>query len=138
MKKRTFCEEVKKIIYTKGKTTYCKLDCALDIFPESEDVILPWDMCKKLESKYKIKYTFGNQYEIHIEAAATCQEGDTFDEKKGRTIAYSKAQRKLYYLIYRMFRDIEPYLFRYTNDALNARKLFMRYFKREHNFLSKL
>ena len=96
MKKRTFCEETKKVIYTKGKKTYCKLDCTLDLFPEYSDVPLSWDASKKLEKKYKnLKYDFGNCFTIHVEAVAVCQEGDTFDEKKGRTIAYSKAQRKL-------------------------------------------
>lgn len=139
MKKRNFCEEQKRIIYTVGKTTHCKLDCIVDLFPDKESAVLPYDMHKKLERKYKgLTYDFGDCYTIHIEAQATCQEGDTFNEKKGRTIAYSKAQKKLYDLLRRLFFDVEKYLTDVATEAQNTRHMFNRYFAREYLFLSKL
>lgn len=139
MRKRNFCEEQKRIIYTVGKTTYCKLDCFVDLFPNRENVVLPYDRSKKLEQKYKgLKYDFGNCYKIHIEAQVTCQEGDTFDEKKGKTFAYSKAQKKLYDLLRRLFFDVEKYLTDVATEAQNTRHMFNRYFAREYLFLSKL
>ena len=139
MKKRNFCEEQKRIIYTVGKTTHCKLDCRIDLFPDKESVVLPYDMHKKLERKYKgLTYDFSDCYIIHIEAQATCQEGDTFDEKKGRTIAYSKAQAKLYRLLRRLFFDAEVYLLDATTETQETRHMFTRYFMRECKFLSTL
>lgn len=138
MRKRQFCEERKRIVYTVGKTTYCKLDCDVDLCPE-DDRNIPDSLMMNITRKYKVlKHLFGSVFTVHIEAKATCRDGDTFDEKKGKTIAYSKAQHKLYDLMRRVFGDMEYFYLRQMEDNRDIFAMFQKYWLRESKFLQQL
>ena len=139
MRKRTVCKEKTKIIYNIGQVTYCKLHCQLDL---GDARTIPLELKFKICDKYKLtmSYTESPNFiiDIWISAKATCQQGDTFDEKKGKIIAYSKAQHKLYHLLVRIFKDISRYQYLRCIDAGRNASMFERYSNRESNFLSKL
>lgn len=152
MKKRNFCTEVNRIVYVdkEKQTSHCKLDCCINLFPD-EDNMVPYTLIDKLKKKYPceiknkdgkvikqlgLNHSYGDIFYVHVETTATCHSGDTFDEKKGKTIAYSKAQKKLYGLLARVYKDI---LMFYDDNSLKAKDayvMFDRYWEREHKFLN--
>lgn len=139
MKKKNFCTETKRVVYAnpKEKTSYCKLDCIVELFPDQE--IITWDLAQELGKKFPmLKYQYGDVFHIHIETKATCQAGDTFDARRGKTIAYSKAQFKLYHLIGRIYQYMEVYFARATAKAEEAKNMFARYAVREASFLDSI
>jgi hypothetical protein len=139
MKKRNFCKEVKRIVYynPKTQTTHCNLDCTIELYPEQETIT--WDLAKEIEKKYPLlKHQYSDVFTVHIETTAVCREGDTFDEKKGKTIAYSKAQLKLYDLLNRVYNYMEIYFGDRKYEAQEARRMFFRYANREASFLKGL
>lgn len=151
MRKRNFCTEVNRIVYVdkEKQTSHCKLDCCINLFPD-EDNMVPYALINKLKKKYPceiktkkgefikqlgLDYSYGDIFYVHVETTATCHSGDTFDEKKGKTIAYSKAQKKLYGLLERVYRDIAMFYTQNSLKARNAHAMFSRYWEREHRFL---
>lgn len=139
MKKRNFCTETKRVVYTnpKEKTSYCKLDCTVELFPEQE--IITWELSQELSKKFPmLKHQYGDIFDIHIETKATCQAGDIFDAEKGKTIAYSKAQFKLYHLLGRVYQFMEIYFAGGATRAKEAKEMFARYTSREAYFLDSL
>lgn len=151
MKKRNFCTEVNRVVYVdkEKQTSHCKLDCCINLFPD-EDGMVPYALINKLRKKYPceiktkdgrvikqlgLRHDYSDIFYVHVETTATCHSGDTFDEKKGKTIAYSKAQKKLYGLLARVYKDI---LMFYDDNSLKAKDayvMFDRYWEREHGFL---
>lgn len=151
MRKRNFCTEVNRVIYVdrEKQTSHCKLDCCINLFPD-EDNMVPYALIDKLKKKYPceiktkegkvikqlgLNHSYGDVFYVHIETQATCHSGDTFDEKKGKTIAYSKAQKKFYGLLARVYMDISRF---YTQNSLKTRDIhamFSRYWDRECRFL---
>ena len=94
---------------------------------------------KEIEKKYPLlKHQYSDVFTVHIETTAVCREGDTFDEKKGKTIAYSKAQLKLYDLLNRVYNYMEIYFGDRKYEAQEARRMFFRYANREASFLKGL
>lgn len=141
MKKRQFCNEIKRVVYTvendNAKTSYCKLDCIVDL--SSGGVTLPWELTDYIRNKYpNIVHKCCDTFSIHIETKATCHEKDVFDEKRGKTIAYSKAQLKLYRLLRRIYADMENYFSKQMELSKEVKELFSRYRDREFNFLEKI
>ena len=154
MRKRNFCTEVNRIVYVdkEKQTSHCKLDCCINLFPD-EDNMVPYALIEKLRKKYPceiktkdgkfikqlgLRHDYSDIFYVHVETTATCHSGDTFDEKKGKTIAYSKAQKKLYGLLARVYKDIEIF---YTQNRLKARDayaMFSRYWDRENRFLDNI
>lgn len=139
MKKKNFCTETKRVVYAnhKEKASYCKLDCLVELFPGQE--IITWDLAQELAKKFPmLKYQYGDVFHVHIETKAVCQAGDTFDIRRGKTIAYSKAQFKLYHLIGRIYRYMEIYFAEGTAKAREAKNMFTRYAVREASFLNNI
>lgn len=151
MKKRNFCTEVNRIVYAnkKEQTSHCKLDCCINLFPD-EDNMVPYALVDELKKRFPceiknkegkvikqlgLKHDYGDVFHIHIETIATCHSGDTFDEKKGKTIAYSKAQFKLYHLLGRVYQFMEMYFARESERTKEAKEMFARYTLREASFL---
>jgi hypothetical protein len=100
---------------------------------------IPYDLAKSIEKKYPaLRHDFADVFSVHIEATAKCQAGDTFDAKKGKTIAYSKAQLKLYNLLERVFTDVEKFFEMNKDSATQAKQMFTRYANREASFLKTL
>lgn len=141
MKKRQFCNEIKRVVYTvesdEAKTSYCKLDCIVDL--SSGGVELPWELFDYIRNKYpNIAHKCCDTFSIHIETKATCHEKDVFDEKRGKTIAYSKAQLKLYHLLRRIYADMENYFNKQMELSKEVKEMFDRYAAREASFISTL
>lgn len=154
MKKRNFCTEVNRIVYVdkEKQTSHCKLDCCINLFPD-EDNMVPYALIDKLKKKYPceiktkkgefikqlgLDYSYGDIFYVHVETTATCHSGDTFDEKRGKTIAYSKAQKKLYGLLERVYEDMAMFYAQSTFKVRDANAMFRRYKDREHNFLDNI
>lgn len=155
MKKRQFCEEIKRVVYVdkEKQTSHCKLDCYITLFPD-EDNMVPYALIDKLKKKYPceiktkdgrvikqlgLRHDYSDVFYVHVETTATCHSGDTFDEKKGKTIAYSKAQLKLYHLLCRIYTDMENYFSKKQMEtSKEVREMFNRYAAREASFLSTL
>jgi len=139
MKKKNFCTETKRVVYAnpKEKVSYCKLDCTVELCPDRE--CIPWELAQEIERKFPLLgHDWGDTFTIHIETKATCHSGDTFDEKKGKTIAYSKAQFKLYHLLGRVYQFMEMYFARESRRAKEVKGMFARYAVRETSFLKSL
>jgi len=153
MKKKSFCGEIRRIIYNdcENQTSHCKLDCIINLFPDKDDMV-PYGLINYLKKKYPCKvkvkgetirqtgleHQYADVFNIHIETRATCHSGDTFDAKKGKTIAYSKAQLKLYNLLERVFTDVEKFFEMNKDSATQAKQMFTRYANREASFLKTL
>lgn len=152
MKKRNFCTEVNRVVYVdkEKQTSHCKLDCCINLFPD-EDNMVPYALIDKLRKKYPceiktkdgkvikqlgLKYDYADIFYVHVETTATCHSGDTFDEKKGKTIAYSKAQKKLYGLLARVYNDIDAFFYFNERKAGAAYSMFHNYKCREDRFLN--
>lgn len=154
MRKRNFCTEVNRVVYVdkEKQTSHCKLDCCINLFPDEDDMV-PYALIEKLRKKYPceiktkdgkvikqlgLRYDYSDVFYVHVETTATCHSGDTFDEKKGKTIAYSKAQKKLYGLLDRVYMDMSVF---YNLNSLKTRDaclMFNRYLNREHKFLDNI
>lgn len=141
MKKKNYCTEDKRVVYmnTKTNVAHCILDCTVDLAPEDDDNI-PWNLSQALRDKYSavLEHQFGSVFKVHIETQAACQGGDSFDEKKGKTVAYSKAQLKLYNLLERVFEDMKVFLTKQAIEYTAVQEMFERYKKREENFVSSI
>ena len=154
MRKRNFCTEVNRVVYVdkEKQTSYCKLDCCINLFPD-EDNMVPYALINKLKKKYPceiktkdgkvikqlgLNHAYGDVFYVHVETTATCHSGDTFDEKKGKTIVYSKAQKKLYGLLERVFMDVSEFYVQNLVKARDAHAMFRRYKEREYRFLDSI
>lgn len=139
MKKKNFCTETKRVVYAnpKEKVSYCKLDCVVELCPDKE--CMPWELTQEIKRKFPLLvHDWGDTFNIHIETKATCQAGDIFDAKKGKTVAYSKAQFKLYNLLGRVYQFVELYFERAAKDVKDTKEMFARYAVREASFLNNL
>lgn len=154
MRKRNFCTEVNRVVYVdkEKQTSHCKLDCCINLFPD-EDGMVPYALIDKLRKKYPceiktkdgkvikqlgLRHDYSDIFYVHVETTATCHSGDTFDEKKGKTIVYSKAQKKLYGLLERVYGDIAMFYEQNLVKARDANAMFHRYRDREHRFLDSI
>ena len=98
LKKRNLCKEKDKRFYQTGEVTTCVVSF---IIPVS---IFKWndELQKLIEKKFPgVICVWDRDVDFtcpFCTVVAHCgpQRGDTYDEKKGKTIAYSKAQRKMY------------------------------------------
>ena len=98
LKKRNLCREEDKRFYKQGDVTICVVSFNI---PQS---IFKWNdsLQRLVERKFPNVVCLWNN--IAGQACPTCtvvahcspKKGDKYDEKKGETIAYSKAQRKMY------------------------------------------
>lgn len=139
MKKKNFCTETKRVVYAnpKEKASYCQLDCLVELFPDQD--MITWDLAQELMKKFPmLKHQYGDVFHVHIEAKAVCQAGDTFATRRGKTIAYSKAQLKLYKLVERVYQYMETYFAGGAIKSRAAKEMFHRYANRETSFLNAL
>ena len=138
MKKRNFCTETKRVVYIdRHNVAHCALECVVDLSCDGDG--LPWELLSHIRDKYpNITYKCCDTFTIHIETKATCHGGDIFDEKKGKTIAYSKAQLKLYNLLSRIYADMEKYYNNQKKLSESVKEMFQRYENRERNFVENI
>ena len=141
MKKKSFCTEDKKVLYVNSKTgvAHCILDCTIDVAPDNDDDI-PWSLVTHLRDKYNavLEQQYGSIFRARIETQAVCHGGDVFDAKKGKTIAYSKAQLKLYHLCKRVFADMQAFFDKKHQEYSAVQEMFKRYRAREYNFVKSI
>lgn len=114
IKKKCLIKEYDKILYCnkKNNKSYCTLH--IGIIVNNNRVMPPTDLILEIRKKYpRCFLRTDNDGHIvlitTIKAVATCSEHDTFDEKKGKTVAYSKAQMKAYDLAKRIYATISLY-----------------------------
>ncbi len=74
--------------------------------------------------------------DIFVRASAVCAEGDTFDENKGRAIAWAKAENKAYKIARRIIVKQRAKLFKLIGDFLVAAYNLNTYIKHNKEYLS--
>lgn len=133
LKKRNFCREVEKKFYKHGEQTTCiatiQIPMSFDILRELAPVI------KRKFPTVKLDFTG-----MFFTVTGTCHPsgGDSYDEKKGRTIAYSKCQKKAYSLTARVLNRISNELAKLSAHYEKASAFMMMASDRENNFLNSL
>lgn len=133
LKKRNFCREVEKKFYKHGEQTTCvatmQIPMSFDILGELAPVI------KRKFPTVKLDFTG-----MFFTVTGTCHPsgGDSYDEKKGRTIAYSKCQKKAYNLTARVLNRISNELAKLSAHYEKAAAFIMMASDRESNFLNSL
>ena len=133
LKKRNFCKETKKKFYKHGEQTTCVI--AVDI-PMSFDILGKlWPVLKRKFPTVRIVSTG-----LFFTVTGTCHPsgGDSYDEKKGKTIAYSKCQKKAYSLTARVLNRISNELAKLSANYEKAAAFMMMASDRENNFLNSL
>lgn len=134
IRKRNLFKEEKRVLYHIGKKTYCNLTISI-VFPK----IMPAELITRLFKRFKycsMSYTEnGPMWVIKIDAVATCLDSDTFDEKKGKTVAYSKAQAKAYNIAKRIYSVMADYYAEQQQEYENRCQTMIGYLNREMNFL---
>lgn len=134
IRKRNLFKEEKRVLYHVGEKTYCNLTISI-VFPK----ILAAALIDRLFKRFKycnMTYTEnGPTWIITIKSVATCLKSDTFDEKKGKTIAYSKAQMKAYHIVERIYKTMVEYYAEQQQEYENKYQTMVGYLNREINFL---
>lgn len=138
-RKKNLVEEYQKVLYYNKKTkkTYCELTVGIVL---GNYLTLPRDLTRKFQrmySNHSIQIDENNHTVLlaNIKATATCSKDDTFDEKKGKTVAYSKAQIKAYDLAKRVYSEISTYYAIKNAEFNNNWMSMVAYFNREVSFL---
>ena len=133
LKKRNFCREVEKKFYKHGEQTTCVATMQI---PMSFDILGElWPVIKRKFPTVKLDLTG-----MFFTVTGTCHPsgGDSYDEKKGRTIAYSKCQKKAYSLTARVLNRISNELAKISAHYEKAAAFMMMASDREDNFLNSL
>lgn len=133
LKKRNFCREVEKKFYKHGEQTTCvvkvRIPMSLYILGEL------WPVLKRKFPTVNMDPTG-----LFFTVTGTCHPsgGDSYDEKKGRTIAYSKCQKKAYSLTARVLNRVSNELAKLSAHYEKAAAFMMMASDRENNFLNSL
>lgn len=133
LKKRNFCRETKKKFYKHGEQTTCvvavRIPMSLYILGEL------WPVLKR-----KFPTVNMDPIGLFFTVTGTCHPsgGDSYDEKKGMTIAYSKCQKKAYSLTARVLNRISNELAKLSAHYEKAAAFMMMASDRESNFLNSL
>ena len=140
IKKRHLIKEYGKILYCnkKNNKSYCTLH--IGIVVSHNRIMPPADLILEIRKRYPHCFLRTDNdghlvFITTIKTVATCSENDTFNEKKGKTVAYSKAQMKAYDLAKRIFATISLY-HTIKHAEFDASWMAMAaYFNREVSFL---
>ena len=140
IKKKHLIKEYGKVLYCnkKNNKSYCTLH--IGIVVSHNRVMPPADLILEMRKKYQHCFlrTDNNGdlvFVTTIKTVATCSENDTFNEKKGKTVAYSKAQMKAYDLAKRIYATMALY-HTIKHAELEAGWMAMvAYYNREVSFL---
>lgn len=132
LKKRQFCVEVKKIFYQNNDVTTCVLDVLIPLG------IKNYEINTIVEKKFPEAHIISNCARFVIKGISKPRGGDKYDEKKGKTIAYSKAQWKAYSITTRILDILTDY---YSSKAIiysRAAEFLDMATDREREFLDSL
>lgn len=133
LKKRNFCREVEKKFYKHDEQTTCVMQVVIPMSFDMTDLL--WPMIKRKYPTAKLS-VYGPAFIV----TGTCHphKGDSYDEKKGETIAYSKCQKKAYSLTARVLNRISNELAKLSAHYEKAAAFMMMASDRENNFLNSL
>lgn len=120
LKKKDFVVEISKNyyeqpkVYKQGEIVMCVLKAALPLREIMLGASTPKVIAKITKAFPEVKFNFNPNAEAFIVTAkgkAVCSEEDVFDEAIGKSIAYAKAQGKIYSICSRIVKIIkEVYL----------------------------
>lgn len=133
LKKRNFCKELSKKFYKHDEQTTCVMDMGIPM-----DFYLVSLLYSPIRKKYpNVTMTPSG---LIFTVTGTCHPsgGDSYDEKKGKTIAYSKCQKKAYSLTARVLNRISNELAKLSAHYEKAAAFMMMASDREDNFLNSL
>lgn len=139
LKKKDMVCEGHMEFHTRDNITVCvlRVDILINsIYPGIfSDVILREKLVKRFSEFTKNRNPW---LEATIVGKAVCSEKDTFDEKLGKTIAYSKAQKKAYNIASRVALFISQYLEVKSAEACRMGHFLKMAADREENFVKSI
>lgn len=104
MRNRVMITDTKFHVDAENKVVVCELKCDLQMPKHPSWIVLQDDM-------YRRKFpNVGYSGEFTVKAKARCNNIDTFDEKKGKMIAESRAKAKMFNIAWRVWRECEDAL----------------------------
>lgn len=133
LKKREFCKALERRFYKHGEQTTCVVAVYM---PVNFDILEAlWPILKG-----KFPTVERDPMGLYFTVTGTCHPsgGDSYDEKKGKTIAYSKCQKKAYSLTARVLNRISNELAKLSAHYEKAAAFMMMASDREDNFLNSL
>lgn len=116
LKKSNFVVKISKNYYEQPKTekhgeiTVCVLKAALPLKTVMLGALVPKVLDKVTKSFPEVEFNFNPNAEAFIVSAngkAVCSKEDTFDDAIGKSIAYAKAQGKIYSVFSRIIKAIK-------------------------------
>lgn len=133
LKKKNFCKEINKKFFKHGEQTTCVV---------TVHIPMSYDLLEELAPVIKRKFPTVKSHIVGLlfTVTGTCHPsgGDSYDEKKGKTIAYSKCQKKAYSLTARVLNRVSNELAKISAHYEKAAAFMMMASDRESNFLNSL
>lgn len=145
LKKKDFVVEISKNYYEQPKTdkqgeiVMCVLKAALPLRKVMSGASTPKVINKITKAFPEVKFNFNPNAEAFIISAkgkAVCSEEDVFDEAIGKSIAYAKAQGKIYSTCSRIIKIIKESYINIAEYNQNIEDFLMKAAERERSYVT--
>ena len=140
LKKGDYVFEFEKKFFHHDNITVCVMDVDFLLRELYPDVMDDSELLEKLKKKFpSLKYFSPfRALACTIVGKSVCTKDDVFDEKRGETIAYSKAQRKAYHIASRIALFISQYYEKKHAEACRVGHFLQMAADREDNFVKSI
>lgn len=145
LKKKDFVVEISKNyyeqpkVYKQGEIVMCILKAALPLKEIMLGASTPKVIAKITKAFPEVKFNFNPNAEAFIVTAkgkAVCSEEDVFDEAIGKSIAYAKAQGKIYSICSRIIKIIKEFYLNMAESNQNIEDFLMKASERERFYVT--
>ena len=145
LKKKDFVVEISKNyyeqpkVYKQGEIVMCVLKAALPLREIMLGASTPKVIAKITKAFPEVKFNFNPNAEAFIISAkgkAVCSEEDVFDEAIGKSIAYAKAQGKIYSICSRIIKIIKESYLNIAEYNQNIEDFLMKASERERFYVT--
>lgn len=144
LKKSNLIVEVSKNYYEQPKTdkhgeiTICVLTAALPLEKIMLGALVPKVLEKVNKAFPEVEFNFNPNAEafiVSVNGKAVCSGEDTFDEAMGKSIAYAKAQGKVYSVCSRIVKIIKEVYLNIAKNNQNIEDFLMMSAEREKSYV---
>lgn len=145
LKKKDFVVEISKNyyeqpkVYKQGEIVMCVLKAALPLREIMLGALTPKVINRITKAFPEVKFNFNPNAEAFIVTAkgkAVCSEEDVFDEAIGKSIAYAKAQGKIYSICSRIIKIIKEFYLNMAESNQNIEDFLMKASERERFYVT--
>lgn len=145
LKKKDFVVEISKNyyeqpkVYKQGEIVMCVLKAALPLREIMLGASTPKVINRITKAFPEVKFNFNPNAEAFIVTAkgkAVCSEEDVFDEAIGKSIAYAKAQGKIYSICSRIIKIIKEFYLNMAESNQNIEDFLMKASERERFYVT--